>query len=608
MIKGKLNEFRLTRHLLSLSGALLLASCTPAKKEQVQPEVEPAVAVSAPVQSAASQVEIITAPETTLSADAYQAAAGSTQALMRQSIDAAAAIECNVTSGELRDPPTVASSGDLNTSLFAVEAIKCVAGSRVPLKSYVDARTGPDPRPVGPAYVMQVGRNRPNPQLNIRFQNVLGPSNRSYDCGDHSNHGGNNDVEQCTNLHTHGFHVSPRSPQDNVFLKISPSANDANNPYQYRFDIPNFHPPGTHWLHAHLHGSTAPQVKNGMAGALILKGDIDYWLASEYQIFGNKDKIMIVQQIEDNDGNPLCGKATDGSDRTNSINGQCLPTISVQAGEVQHWRFIHAGVSATVNLAVVNEYGDSVSLREYARDGITMDGAIDQQNITLQPGYRSDVLIKVPQCPLGRYPCTFDLVDAQTDADQSLLGIAEPHNIIAKVLVTSLRSQPMRLPPVNAPQFHSPYPFIPDSELKTENGQFVEQKIWFANETNPDDPEGPTLKTVNGSVYPNGATEQLTLDTATLWKIWVGDKQSSTASHPFHIHVNPFQVTDLDPNGRPFHYWKDTLLISGSDNKGEDNAIVVRSRYEDFDGKFVLHCHNLNHEDEGMMKDVEITR
>ena len=47
-------------------------------------------------------------------------------------------------------------------------------------------------------------------------------------------------------------------------------------------------------------------------------------------------------------------------------------------------------------------------------------------------------------------------------------------------------------------------------------------------------------------------------------------------------------------------------LISGTDYKGEDNAVVVRSRYENFDGKFVLHYHNLNHDDDGMMKEAEI--
>lgn len=312
---------------------------------------------------------------------------------------------------------------------------------------------------------------------------------------------------------------------------------------------------------------------------------------------------MILQQLEDADENPLCGISEDGQGRSTSINGQCLPSITVQAGEVQHWRLIHAGVSATVNLMVKNSFGDSVTMREYARDGVTLQGAQDQESLILQPGYRSDVLIKIPQCPANRYPCTLLVVDDESAAQDSLWGREEPHNVIAEIKVTGLAEEIMMLPPSNSTQFASPYPFIADQELLTENGEYVVQDIWFANEPNP---AGGTFKTVNGKVYPEGETTSLKLDTATLWKIWVGDKQESSASHPFHIHVNPFQVTDRDINGRPFHYWKDTLLISGSDNKGADNAIVVRSRYEDFDGEFVLHCHNLNHEDQGMMKKVEI--
>lgn len=70
-----------------------------------------------------------------------------------------------------------------------------------------------------------------------------------------------------TNLHTHGFWVSPQGNSDNVFLKIAPQA---NLDYQYKIE-PN-HPAGTYWYHAHLHGSTAIQVSSGMAGPLIVEG------------------------------------------------------------------------------------------------------------------------------------------------------------------------------------------------------------------------------------------------------------------------------------------------------------------------------------------------
>lgn len=68
-----------------------------------------------------------------------------------------------------------------------------------------------------------------------------------------------------TNLHTHGFHVSPKGRSDNVLLRINQRRHN-----QYTYHLPQDHAPGTHWYHAHLHGSTALQVQGGMAGALIV--------------------------------------------------------------------------------------------------------------------------------------------------------------------------------------------------------------------------------------------------------------------------------------------------------------------------------------------------
>ena len=69
-----------------------------------------------------------------------------------------------------------------------------------------------------------------------------------------------------TNLHTHGLHVSPRGRSDNVLLKINPGRANL-----YTFGLPANHAPGTHWYHAHLHGSTALQVQGGMSGARIVR-------------------------------------------------------------------------------------------------------------------------------------------------------------------------------------------------------------------------------------------------------------------------------------------------------------------------------------------------
>src|SRR5262249_22150902 len=80
--------------------------------------------------------------------------------------------------------------------------------------------------------------------------------------------------------------------------------------------------------------------------------------------------------------------------------------------------------------------------------------------------------------------------------------------------------------------------------------------------------------------------------------------------HPFHIHVFPFEVVSLKDekgeeklpahNGKPEAVGKDTLLVPNG------YRATVRFRYTRFDGKSVLHCHILDHEDQGMMEVIEV--
>ena len=499
------------------------------------------------------------------------------------------------TGEELSDPPTIhAVNGQLRTQLTAKTVDKCINSGQHQFMSYIDSHTAADTRPVGPAYIIDVDPSKNWPLLALDFSNELSDAeagNPPYDCSTHHN---NPDLKVCTNLHTHGFHVSPESPADNVYLKIAPGEK-----FDYAFNIPNFHPPGTHWLHAHLHGSTAPQVQEGMAGALILKGDTDRWLASEYGIKGDNDKIMILQQLKDHAGNAPCGDGVQ-----TSVNGQCQPKVTVDAGELQRWRLIHAGISATVNFAVKNPDANKwVPLNEFARDGINMGRMYPQNNLVLQPGYRSDFLIKMPKpgdatglCP-DSGDCTLHIIDAASTKENSFMGVSESDEPIATLVIRDSVGTDRPLPPAQDHHFAKPYPEITDVEIE-ESAQ-VTQQIWFANE-----PDGS--KTVNGFVFPHGDTTQLTLDKAQTWKVWVGKNQTGAGNHPFHIHVNPFEVIKRDQFGNIYQrFWKDTILINSMFDR-EDSPVELRTRYENFTGKFVLHCHNLNHEDAGMMKSVEI--
>jgi FtsP/CotA-like multicopper oxidase with cupredoxin domain len=70
--------------------------------------------------------------------------------------------------------------------------------------------------------------------------------------------------------------------------------------------------------------------------------------------------------------------------------------------------------------------------------------------------------------------------------------------------------------------------------------------------------------------------------------------------HPFHLHGFHFQVLDRDGVPEPFPSWKDT------GNVPKHSSIRILVRFDDFPGRWMYHCHILDHEDEGMMGVLEV--
>ena len=102
---------------------------------------------------------------------------------------------------------------------------------------------------------------------------------------------------------------------------------------------------------------------------------------------------------------------------------------------------------------------------------------------------------------------------------------------------------------------------------------------------------------IDGKEFDSNRVDQtLTLGHLEEWTIL----NTSNEIHPFHIHVNPFQVVAI--NGQPVDRpgYDDTFPVPAR------GSIKIRTRYVDFDGKFVIHCHILFHEDHGMMQVVRI--
>ena len=125
--------------------------------------------------------------------------------------------------------------------------------------------------------------------LDVRLRAAVGPARMgntrvsawSYDgsvpgptlvicAGDHVTVHLENELPEATNLHTHGFHVSPEGNSDNIFVHVEP-----HQQFTYEYAIPTDMSPGSYWYHPHIHMHVEDQIFRGMAGAIVEEGGLD---------------------------------------------------------------------------------------------------------------------------------------------------------------------------------------------------------------------------------------------------------------------------------------------------------------------------------------------
>ena len=408
-----------------------------------------------------------------------------------------------------------------------------------------------------------------------------------------------------TNLHTHGLHVAPQgtsqAESDNVLIQIAPQQSQ-----RYEIRVPNDHVAGTFWYHAHKHGAVSAQVSSGMAGALVVERGSDS-LDDVPEIAAAAEQIMVLQQIPyviESDGVGRLQLANAGrmfgpntwhrSGRYTTINGQQLPVIRMRPGEVQRWRLIHSGFRELLSLELHKENNgvltaERIPFHEIAVDGLPLGVVEPKIRLSLWPGYRSDSLVKAP-LQVG----TYVLVDEESSS--SLMGGSEPLKYVAKL---QIEGEPMHMElPANRDVAEFRLPSITDDEIAGAQEAFY--GITAQGFVIGQDPGRPNRPVRNGREYSPRRSRDLTLGDAEEWVVGTRNAAGINAAHPFHIHVNPFEVISIDGRMLDRPVWRDTLVLP------QGSTIRFRTRYEDFTGDFVQHCHVLDHEDQGMMELVRI--
>lgn len=438
---------------------------------------------------------------------------------------------------------------------------------------------------------------------------------------------GHMSMEQCgiherndtTNLHTHGLHVSPSGASDDVLREVGPGGPDAPAAL-YSFAIlpagnpagwPSVaHHPGTDWYHAHLHGSTAVQLASGMAGALLVEGQLDKIPPIEHA----RERIFLFQQLAfDNDGQIKAfgdlnanwtgsNPPKTGPKKHTSINGVVKPLIKMHRGQVERWRMIGAGIFEVLDLSLrkQGEPSKTLTFYELAKDGISLPHVREVTQIELGPGYRADALVKAP-LEKGTYllykarPELNLLAFAADVAPRQQLPDPE---ILAQVEVDD---EPCTSPCSTALVDRATALGAPFRDITKEMVKRPEREktVTFAVDKVGD----KFLFRVNGKCFvPDQVFPEFDLRLHDVEE-WVR-RNNATGPHPFHIHVNPFQMVNGD--GTPGD-WRDTIIVPKMEN-GKPGELRMRTRIDRFTGRFVLHCHILAHEDQGMMQLVEVKK
>jgi len=425
-----------------------------------------------------------------------------------------------------------------------------------------------------------------------------------------------------TNLHVHGLQVTPHL--FDPLGTINPSAPligvQSGQSFNYEFQLPDDHPSGLYWYHPHFHGSAGVQVVSGMAGLILVKGPID----DVPEIAAARDELLAIQNLKINPLSERSGRwglepvaykpANLGGYSTMSkvelitANGspvmiidrrgakpvamrQSLPIYKMRPGEVIRLRILNGtdGLFLPLTLSGFEVYvigQDGINLLQPERAGDDL-----KSSIRMAPGNRNELLIRAPMIPtrgtlraLAQMPMSPQLL---SEAMGEMM--ASPPIDIAAFEVSG---NPLRMGiPEKLPTPSREYPFISDSEI------VARRTVTFTMTTGSRRIIGGFEYLVDGELYREGQVDpRVKLGTAEEWRI----VNNSDGIHPFHIHVNSFEVMGL-PSDPSYHRLHDTIWLPPFSN------LTMRTRFKTWKGKTVYHCHVLPHEDSAMIKNFLIS-
>lgn len=354
-----------------------------------------------------------------------------------------------------------------------------------------------------------------------------------------------------TNLHTHGLHVSPMSPSDDVMRLI-------NGTYcgDYVYAVPSDHMGGTLWYHPHHHGSTFLQVSGGAFGLLLVNDSND---GIPPGVAGMTERLLAVGFVDPTVAGTGGDTLISGTlSPTWTVNGKVQGNLCTPVSEWQHWRLLLADRDAMPKTLSVGA-GCEVAL--LARDGVwrtTAPKPLPTNSLDLSGASRADLAVR-----------------CSADSSISVQG-----TVVANVFADPSLPANLSVGPYSNGATGTTWSAWRPGYLRDLRGvtSFEQRNVSMG------------ARTINGSKFDmNVPTFTIPTGNVQQWTIKAG-------AHPFHLHVYHFQMNGACGAFEDGEYY-DTLS-AGPCNTRFDLNPATSSVY---DGTTIMHCHILEHEDQGAM-------
>lgn len=422
----------------------------------------------------------------------------------------------------------------------------------------------------------------------------------------------NNGLSEPSIIHWHGLHV-PHEVDGHPMDVIDPGET-----FTYEFEIANR--AGTYWFHPHPHGRTGPQVYQGLAGLLLVSDEEE---AAAGLPAGEFDLPLVIQDRTFTADNQFLYLPNGQMDRMMGflgnqilVNGRPDYELSV-AARPYRLRLLNGSNSRIYKLA----WEDGSPLTVIATDGGLLESPVQRDYVTLGPAERIELWVDFSRWEVGGELHLQSLPFSGTTMGGMMGGMMRGRD----ALPNGARFDVLRLSIDREASAGQPLP----DRLSTIRWHQL------ADADNGQNPRTFTLAmqpmapTINGRQFEMEGVardEVVRLNTLEAWQFANqsggggrggmrgrrGMMGGMSMPHPMHVHGLQFQVIDrqVEPGsaagwesvrqGYVDEGWKDSVLVM----PGERVKILLK--FEDFTGLYLYHCHNLEHEDLGMMRNYRV--